>query len=273
MSTEIHAGTLGEIRRAGASKGVACTTTAAITGLPEGTHWISLTPRNFSGATVVKIALNPYLAIFKTTDLLVAAANYTEYSSEAQDDDTATLVTLSSLDTLANGDALYVGAPIQFSGVYCVVVAANSTASVLTVKYWNGTAWTDTSDTDGTIVATGKTMGQSGAVTWAVPSAWTANSLINIGDATLPHSSHLADTYMFWTRWEVSAALDSSTTLSSMLAMNRSTTYAELVNGQTMEQTILMGLGGFGCVESLTDAGTANLVINVATRSTSRRFA
>ncbi|MFA4835554.1 MAG: hypothetical protein WC749_05760, partial [Dehalococcoidia bacterium] len=211
MTTEIAAGALGDIRIAGASKGVALTTTAAFTPLPDGTHWVSLTPRNFATAVVARLLFCPYLAVLKTTDLLVAVANMTDYTKEAQDGDTGTSVTLSSLGTAAQGDYLYVGSYVPFRGVNCDVDAANVTASVLTVKYWNGTAWTDITATDGTISPAGTTLGQDGSVTWTVPTAWVGASLKDIGDTLLDHAL-LRDKSFFWTRWEVSAALDASTT-------------------------------------------------------------
>lgn len=278
MANEIYAGPLGELRLAGASKGVACTTTAVYTGLPEGTHYIALTPRNFATAVVVRFALCPYLTIFKTTDDLATDTNLTEYSSEAQDADTATSVVLSSLDTAANSDYLYVGSHVPFAGVHCDVDAVNANASVLTVKYWNGAAWTDISDTDNT-TSGGKTMAQDGTVTWTVPAAWVPNTLAGIRTIlttdllkTVQHAL-LHNHDLYWTRWEVSAALDSSTTLDHMIAMPRSTAYGELLPGQPFEETINMAPGGFGGVVSLTDAGTANLVINCATRGSARRFA
>ena len=272
MGTEIYSGSLGEVRLAGASTGVACTTTAAYTSLHEGTHWISLTPRNFSTAVVVRWALCPYLLIFKTTDALGATGNYTEYSSSAQDADTGTSVTLSSLDTAANDDYLYVGSHIQFAGVHCDVDGTNGNSSVLTVNYWDGSSWSDTSDTDNTSSG-GATFAQDGTVAWSVPSDWAADSLVDIGDASTAHSPHLGTQDIYWTRWQVSSALDSSVTLDHMVAIPRSTAYAELVSGQALEDTITMGPGGIGGICALTNAGTANLLINCATRSNTRRFA
>jgi hypothetical protein len=62
----------------------------------------------------------------------------------------------------------------------------------------------------------------------------------------------------------VSAALDSSTTANSLRALNRSTAYMEIVSGRAIEQAVTVGPGGISCVEALTDAGTANLIINCA---------
>ena len=72
-------------------------------------------------------------------------------------------------------------------------------------------------------------------------------------------------TPLYWTRLSVSAALDSSTTLNSILSLPRSTSYAELVSGMAQEMTLQKGLGGVAAIEALTDAGTANLIVNAYT--------
>lgn len=272
MATEVVSGPVGEVRAAStAAGGTALTTTAVAIGLPEGTRMITLTPRNFVTAVVCQFCFNPYLLILKTTDALATLAALTEYSSEAQDADTATSVTLSSLDTAANLDFLYVGSHIPFRGVDIDIDAANGDNSVLTVKYWDGDSWEDISDTDGTI-STGKTMAVDGQVTWTMPSDWVADSLVDIGDASSAIGPHVGTQDIYWTRWEVSVVLDASVTLDHMLALNRSTAYAELPPGQAFQESISMAPGGVGCVEALVDAGTGNLIVNCATRSASSIF-
>ncbi len=63
---------------------------------------------------------------------------------------------------------------------------------------------------------------------------------------------------LYWTRWEFSAALDSTVDLVQLRALNRSTDYPGLIEGEAFDQ--LVG-NDFACVEALTDAGTANLVM------------
>ena len=172
MATEILEGPLGEWRAAStAAGGTALTTTALRIPLPRGSKMVQLIPRNFSTAVVAQFNTNPWLTILKTTDLLATAAAITDYSEQAQDLDTATDVDLSSLSTIAALDAVYVGALVPFRGVEIDVDAANVNASVLTVKYWNGSAWTDITATDGTDSA-GASMAIDGNVTWTVPASW-----------------------------------------------------------------------------------------------------
>lgn len=265
-----HAGPIGEVRRAGVASGVALTATAALTAFPTGTTYLTLLPRNAATAVVVRYALNPYLVVLKATDLLATIAAITDVSENMQDADTATLLTLDSFDTIANLDAIYVGSHIPFRGVDVVGGNFNGTSSVLTVKYWNGSSWTDISDTDGTI-SSGATFGQNGQVTWTLPSAWVARTLVDIGDATPLGGLHLADP-LYWTRWEVSVALDSSVTVTAMLALNRSTNYAEFPVNIGKELRVHKGRGGIGCIEALTNAGTANLVIEAAALGVGGKF-
>jgi len=263
MATEIiSAVEYGEERVAStAGGGTALTTTAAFIRLPRITKAISIVPRNFATAVVAKYHLNPWLTILKTVDALATAP--TDYSNAGQDLSAAAAgVVLSSLDTLANGDFILVGSRLPFRGVRCVANAANGTGSVLTVHYRkNDDTWADTSATDGTISG-GATFAQTGNVTWTVPTDWKVASLGSIYTSSPMFAGR--ETPLYWTRWSVSVALDSSTTLDQMLAMNRNTArYAELVSGEAREHTIMHGReGGVGCIECLTDAGTANLVVN-----------
>jgi hypothetical protein len=266
MPTEILAANLGHQRLAGASKGVALTTTAAFTPFILGTEHVALMPRNFATAVVARYALCPYLVILKADSSDGLNTTPLDYSTVAQDGSTATSVDLSSL---AAGRYVYVGSAVPFRGVNIDVDGANSTGStVLTASYWNGAAWTDTSDTDGTISG-GISLAQDGSVTWTVPATWVSASLAKIFAST---SSPIAaafkwrDTSMYWTRWEWSQDMDAAVTLDHMLGINESTAYAEVPTGVATEARINHGFGttGVGGVEALTDAGTANLLVNCA---------
>lgn len=260
MAFETLMGPLGEVRAAStAAGGTALTTTAGVISLLKGTQYVSLEGRNYSTAVVVQYALVPYLLVYKTADLL---ATITDYSAAAQDGDAGTDVVLSSLDTLANGDALWVGSRVPFRGLRADVDAANANASVLTGVYWDGNSLENITLTDGTDSG-GATMAVDGAITWTVPTDWVPASLVTIGSAaaSVPHSTEP----LYWVRLVVSAALDSSSTLNSLLALSRSTAYAELVTGRVIEMRVNRGLGGVAGVEALTNAGTANLIVNCAT--------
>lgn len=275
MATETYAAELGEIRTAStAGGGTALTTTAAFVVLPIGTHWLSLTARNFATAVVAKFAINPYCVVLKTTDLLAAIGNLTDASENCQDGLTATVLNLNSLDTLANSDAVYVGVHLPIRGLRVIIGNTNGNAATLTVTYWNGTAWTDISATDGT-ASGGATFGQTGNITWTIPTTWQKASLASIfgtlGTAMMAPAVQPASlvTPYLWLRLETSAAFDATVTATGLFALNRDTAqYGELVSGQALEMTVKRGPGGSAVVEALTDAGTANLIVNVAARAT-----
>lgn len=267
MATETLHGPLGEWRAAStAGGGTALTGTATRIVLPRGTKQVVLIPRNFATATVVKFNFNPFLTVLKTADALVSEP--TNYSEEAQDNSTSTDITLSSLDTLANGDAVFVGAFVPFGGLVVDVDSTNSTASVLTAEYWNGSAWTDISASDGT-ASGGATFAQDGSITWTVPASWASVALKDAVSTAKPNVGMYTEP-QYWLRLSVSVALDSSVTLNSMVSINRDTTYAELPSGMALQQGVTVGPGGIYSVTALTDAGTANLIVNCATRSGGR---
>lgn len=255
-----------EFRRVGAAGGVALSTTRAMTVLPKGLNYAALVAHSFAtGATRVQYATSPYLAVLRTNDDL---ASVVDESERAQDDDAATHVTLDSFPTLANGGFLLIGAGRRFRGVVVDMDAAvNGNASVLTVEYWNGSAWQNISATDGTALA-GATFGQDGDVTWTVPSDWARRRLVDIAAlragilAKAPPP--VAQAALFWTRWKVSAALDATTLVDALTALAETTKYAELLSGGSAELYGGKGIGGTAAIETLTDAGTARLNITAA---------
>ena len=260
MPTEILAANLGHQRLAGASNGVVLSATPAFTPFIRGTEHVTLLPRNFSTAVVARYALCPYLVILKADSSDDLAGSIADYSAIAQDGSTATSVDLSSL---AAGRNVYVGSAIPFRGVNIDVDTTNSTGSTaLTVYYWAG-SWVDISDSDGT--SSSVSLDQDGSVTWTVPSAWQSTSLVKI-DRSVNSSLHWRDVSMYWTKWNWSHAMDSTVTLDHMLGINESTAYAEVSTGIATEGRVNHGFGsnGVGGVEALTDAGTANLLVNCA---------
>ncbi len=262
VAAQVIAARFREIRAAStAGGGTALTTTAKAISLPLGSDWVSITARNLVGADVVRFALNPFLAIIKTSDGLGLLENLTDLSREMQDGDT----TDTAFDSFTTTDNIYVGAGIPFRGVDVDIGSnAQSAAEVLTVKYWNGHAWIDLSDSDGTETGGNTTMAVDGAVTWSIPSAWARESLVNAEETSLLDT--WARTDLYWTRWEIGGATNNNWDIAQMRSLNRSTAYAELIEGQTYQQAIsASGPGSIITVEALTDSGTANLVINVAT--------
>lgn len=252
---------VGEARIASAATGTAITSTAVRIPLPLGTSRVRLRPRNFGGGGVVaQYALCPWLNVLVSDDLLATA---TDASRAAQDNNTATVVTLSSLATLANLGVVLVGAKWPFRGLDADVGAANANASVLSVHYWNGSAWVDTTAVDGT-TAGGATFAQDGLITWTPAAAWTAARIRDIGLGDQAAVAHYWEP-QYWVRLTVSAALDASTTLRHLLALPRSTSYVALESGDVDEFRVHVGDGGVSALEAAMDAGTGNLLVNAFT--------
>lgn len=253
---------ISEIRAAStAGGGTALTTTAGRILLPNKTEGVVLMPRNFSTAVAVKFGFCPYLIVLKTIDDL---ATVTDYTDAAQDGSTSTDVDLSSLSTLANGDYLLVGSHLPFAGLVIDVDLANANAATILAQYWNGTAWTDISATDGT-ASGGACFAVDGNVTWTVPASWTNATLRETGLSPAAAVGQWQQPQLYWLRISVSAALDATTTFNSIISMARSTTYGELIAGALQELTCKKGPGGIAAIEALTDAGTANLIVNCYT--------
>lgn len=254
--------------------GFALTTTLQCIDIPFGADWMSLTARNFVNCGTVKFAINPYLTIIATTNSLttpvkiggvtVVSEETRDLSAELQDGD-ITDIAIDSFPTATNGGYFYIGAPIPFRGVYVDIgTDPNATSNDLTCYYWND-GWVDLSDTDAT--DTGASFAVDGTVTWTVPTAWKKDSLVNAGATTLKESYSISKQY--WTRWEWSAAMEAGADIMQIQALNRSTNYAQLIEGQSIEQRIHTGSSGIsvGNIEALTNAGSANLVVNCASVS------
>lgn len=256
---------LGETRTATtAAGGTALSDTPQTLGIPFGTKFMKLHPSNFSTAVVVQFTLNPWLEVYRTLDALVTAPAL--LSDEAQGPGT---ISLDAFGALAAGDALYFGADIPFRGFFIDVANANGNASVMTVEFWNGTAWTAvTTLTDGTDI-TGDTLAQDGLVTFDVPATWVKASLRTIesldGRAYVLADPRDVQLDLFLVRVTFTLALDADVDLNSIFSLNRSTDYQEIEDVGESEHLVSVGRGGIGCVEARTDAGTADLSIDVST--------
>ena len=251
-----------------AGGGTALTTTAALITIPRiaGRGALSLTARNFAGsAEVVQFALNPRLTVLLTTDNF---GTFTDDSIDAQDGLTTTDFELDGLTTVGR---FYVGAAHRIRGFAVDMDASevNSVTSVLTMRYWNGSSWADTSDTDGT-ASGGATMAVDGNVTFTVPTDWVAATLFETGDAvendwqTDRPNRAILGRFQYWLRGEVSATITNPTSLNQLRALNESTSYTELVNNQNAEVTVQTDENGDAAIEALVDADTANLVVNLS---------
>lgn len=156
--------------------------------------------------TAAKKVREAGLKVLKTADNF---GTFTDYSDEVLDDDYASVADISSLDTLANGDALLVGFDEQFLGVDIVLAAANTVGTTLQVAFSTGAGtWT--------AVATGSIVDGTGiGETSEIPMA--RNGVVAIQPTDV--STWVEATYdghsKYW--WRISringSAFDASTTI------------------------------------------------------------
>lgn len=135
--------------------------------------------------------------------LSYVSSAFADITSQAVDDEEDDVDLTAVFVNTAN--RLYIGAAYQFEGVWAQLKdALNAQATVLTAKYRGAAGWVDLAATDGTAAA-GKAFGQSGRVTWVIPSAWDA---IRLGP--------VADEY-FWVELSLSNALSAGSTKAAQL--------------------------------------------------------
>ena len=128
---------------------------------------------------------------------------YTDRTTQAVDDEPDDL-DLAGCFTTPASDRLYVGCLWQSDGLKVKLTGTrNANASTLTVRYAGPAGWTTLSASDGTAVS-GATFGQSGRITWTVPSDWQRQRLNGTGDE------------FYWLELSVSAALTAGTSAAQL---------------------------------------------------------
>jgi hypothetical protein len=262
--SDSFAGPITEVRAAStAGGGTALSTTAVLVPLWMGTEHVGVIVRNFATAVVAKIAVNPYLLILRSDNGL---QTYTDYSAQGQQSG-GTGISAGALDTLINGGQFYIGSHLPFRALQVTMSGSvNAVVATLLGEYWNGSAWVSLAVTDGT-ASGGATLAQTGNITWTVPTAWAkafpGSTLQMPVDVSQQHQMPYADKQRYWTRWSVSAKLTTTVTINLMLPFNRNTThYGEAVQDSLTQLRTIKGLDGASCIELLTDAGTANAIVN-----------
>ena len=137
------------------------------------------------------------------------AGVYSDKTSELSDDEEED-VNLATVFATAGTDRICIGASWEFEGLFIKLLdSVNTTASVLTAKYWGKNQWTAVpSQSDGTIQATGKTLGQSGRISWVLPVDWERRTLNGTGDE------------YYWIELSVSVTPLSTTTVTQILPIH-----------------------------------------------------
>jgi len=125
-----------------------------------------------------------------------------DFSREARDGDSSTVVVLDDLPTLAAFGAMFVMSKVRLNALNFTISAANGNASVLTLAYSGPSGWTNVSgQSDGT-ASGGATMAQTGSVSWTLPTD--EEDKFQFGESG------------FWYRLVVSAALDAEVEVSAV---------------------------------------------------------
>lgn len=129
-----------------------------------------------------------------------------------------------AMDAAATGDRLYLGFPMRVGGIHVEIKSQNTNDSVLTVNYWNGSAWSSTGVQDRTAIQ-GKTFNQNGDMTWDKKTDWLSANLggnpfdgatqrMSISDKDSPGSN------AFWLQLIWSSALSADVEISNIWAIN-----------------------------------------------------
>ncbi len=260
MATFVNAGHLGQGKRVSADGGDALTTSTTYHIFPDNIRYFDIEGNNFSAATVeIEMAKQPYAVVLFTQDDFVTAPS--ELSVDLQGV-AAGAVAIDAMDTEANGDFIYVGSHVKFKGIRVLMVDAqvNANASVMTVRYWDGSSLTDISDTDGTISG-GATFAQDGDITWTVPSDWVKGRLTDLESFSQPQQNVVpfANHYMYWTKIEVSATLSASVDLENFFLLSNET---PVQFRSAREMAIRKTYKGYSGLALATSSGTVTVAIN-----------
>jgi hypothetical protein len=179
---------------------------------------------------------------------------------------TASLYTIYySAATMANGTGTGTWHPISPLATGFNAPTATSTATVTAAGTFTVTL---------PITATGTARSGTATVTGSPQALVAGANTVDTGTTTgtffieyrsAPPVVPYLNEVMYWYQVRIATAdVDNACTASSLLAANQSTAYGELISGQTFEEKIHVGVGGFGCIEADCDAGTANVIVNVA---------
>lgn len=136
------------------------------------------------------------------------SGGYRDTTTAARDDNEDDLDLAAALATVGT-DRIYVGALYEFEGLAIKLLSTlNAIASVMTVKYWGPKGWTSIGATDGTIGTSGKTLSQTGRVTWTLPADWERKRLNGTAEE------------FYWVEISVSVALTGGTVATQILPIH-----------------------------------------------------
>ena len=189
----------------------------------------------------VQYLLNPRITHFIFYDQ--TAVTYVDYASNVVD---RVATTRAPADAMTSSDAIYVCCIDRITGFDADLGTKNANASVLTVSYWNGTAWASTSATDGTIAPAGTTLGVDGFITWVLPSAEAV-----VSGYTLGLTGFAEKTAMYWYKITVSATLSATVDILEVILINKGTAYGYLpkITQEVTPHTISLNVDKVGAIQ------------------------
>ena len=115
-------------------------------------------------------ATSNWVEDLQNTDVPPNVVSYDDDGTETHDEAVPMALTLNSL--VAADDTLYVAGSQPFEGLEVTMNNANSSATTLTAKYWNGSAWTSLSSVSDGTASSSASFGQTGNITWTLPTDW-----------------------------------------------------------------------------------------------------
>lgn len=172
-------------------------------GIPPGMNKVEIEVPSATKENIL-VALSPKIKKIWFYDN--SAGTYTDLTAALTDRNTGT-TTGSSLNEMQAADFLYFGCDARYRGLSVDVANTNSLGTATAaVTYWNGSAWTTATPTDGTLST--RTLAQDGLITWTVPTDW-ARTTVNSEPTSL-----------FWVRYAVSANLtDTSVSIAEVVTL------------------------------------------------------
>lgn len=108
---------------------------------------------------------------------------------------------------LTTTDELFLGFHGKFASRYVQIHTANANASVMSVTYWDGSAWTAVDDLVDQTSVGGNAFAQSGFVSWQNKDNWVERSLTGVD----------SDVKLFWVKIQVSANLSAGAKVHAIL--------------------------------------------------------
>ncbi len=112
-----------------------------------------------------------------------------------------------ALTIVATEDKLYLGSKLPFTRKYIKVSSVNVSASIVSARYWDGSAWRSTSSFTDETSLSGVTLAQSGYVSWEADKrwAWKSDDTTANGAARIAELAGVTLYDMYWLELSFSA--------------------------------------------------------------------